>query len=140
MIVVLDTNVIISAFVSPSGPPAAIIDHWESDGFEVVTSRPLLEELERVLQYSRVQKYLTKSPREINRIVNRFKTAATVVEPQEKLTVIEQDPDDNRVLECAVAGMASYIISGNEHLLRIKKFSGIVILKPATFLTLISLE
>ena len=47
MIVVLDTNVIISALLSPSGPPAEIIDHWEADDFDVVTSPPLLSELKR---------------------------------------------------------------------------------------------
>lgn len=139
MIIVLDTNVIISALLSPSGPPAEIITHWEADQLEVVTSPPLLSELERVLQYQRVKKYLKRSPDEVAAFIKRLRRVATVVEPQLTLEVIEEDPADNRVLECAVAGGASYIVSGNDHLLKIKKYKEIVILKPAEFLTLLDL-
>jgi len=64
----------------------------------------------------------------------------SVVTPQMKLTVVEEDPADNRVLECAVLGGGSFIISSNKHLLRMKKYKAIVILKPTTFLTLIRLK
>ena len=139
MIIVLDTNVIISALLSPSGPPAEIINHWEADQFEVVTSPPLLSELERVLQYPRVKKYLKRPEGEVAEFITRFRRVATVVEPQLTLEVIEEDPADNRVLECAVAGAASYIVTGNDHLLKIKQYKEIVILKPAEFLTLLTL-
>jgi predicted nucleic acid-binding protein len=62
---------------------------------------------------------------------------ATFVDPQIKLDVIEDDPDDNRVLECALTGGATYIISGDTHLLNVKEYQGIVILSPAGFLTLL---
>jgi hypothetical protein len=139
MIIVLDTNVIISALLSPSGPPAEIINHWEADQFEVVTSPPLLGELERALRYPRVKKYLKRSPDEVAAFIKRLRRVARVVEPQLALEVIEEDPADNRVLECAVAGEASYIVTGNDHLLKIKKYKEIVILKPAEFLTLLNL-
>jgi putative PIN family toxin of toxin-antitoxin system len=137
MIIVLDTNVIISALLSPSGPPAEIINHWEADRFEVVTSPPLLSELERVLQYPRVQKHLSRSPDEIAAFTNRFRTVATVVEPQLSLEVIKDDPADNRVLECALVGGAAYIVSGNDHLLDLKDYREIVILNPREFLALL---
>lgn len=59
-------------------------------------------------------------------LLRRFGSAATVVEP---------DWADNRVLECAVAGEASYIITGDAHLLQLKEYRGIVILTPVEFLT-----
>jgi hypothetical protein len=58
----------------------------------------------------------------------------TLVEPESPLNVIDRDPPDNRVLECAVAASASYIISGGDHLLALGDYRGIVILKPADFL------
>lgn len=140
MIVVLDTNVIISALLSPTGPPAGIIDHWEVGQFDVVTSPSLLGELERALQYPRVRKYLKRSPEEVARFTQSFRRAASVVEPQFTLHVIEDDPADNRVLECAVAGGASYIVTGNNHLLKIKSYREIVILKPAGFLTVVRMK
>ena len=51
MIVVLDTNVLVSALLSPSGPPAAILRHWEAGEFDLFTSHPLVYELRPVLQY-----------------------------------------------------------------------------------------
>lgn len=137
MIVVLDTNVIISALLSPAGPPSAIINRWEDDQFEVVTSPPLLAELERALQYPRVKKYLKRSQDEVAAFVKRLKRVATIVEPRFTLQIIEDDPADNRVLECAVVGGASYIVTGNDHLLKVKMYREIVILKPAGFLALL---
>jgi hypothetical protein len=140
MTLVLDTNVIVSALLSPAGHPAEIINLWEAEKIEVVSSPPLLIELERVLQYPRVQKYLKRTQSDVDAFLRQFKKIAITVEPQMTLDIIKEDPADNRVLECAVAGEASYIISGNDHLLKIKEYKGIVILKPAEFLTLVDLE
>jgi hypothetical protein len=140
MTLVLDTNVIVSALLSPAGHPAEIINLWEAEKIEVVSSPPLLIELERVLQYPRVQKYLKRTQSDVDAFLRQFKKIAITVEPQMTLDIIKEDPADNRVLECAVAGEASYIISGNDHPLKIKEYKGIVILKPAEFLTLVDLE
>lgn len=139
MIVVLDTNVIISALLSTQGAPAEIIRRWEADEFEVVTSPPLLAELERALTYPQVKKYLKFSPAEIETFLTHLKTVATIVEPELTLNVIVQDPADNRVLECAVAGEAAYIVSGNTHLLELKEYQQIVILNPVGFLSTLKL-
>ena len=117
MLVVLDTNVIVSALLSSHGPPAEIIRHWEAERFEVLTSPAMLAELERVLAYPQIVRYLKLSQDEIVAFLRRMRTVAMVIEPTVTLEVIEADPDDNRVLECAVAGGASYIVSGDQHLL-----------------------
>ena len=139
MIAVVDTNVIITALLSPSGPPAEIIDHWEADHFDVFTSPPLLSELKRALQYARVKKYLKRAPDKVAAFTTRLGRVATLVEPQFTLDVIEDDPADNPVLECAIAGGASYIVSGDDHLLGLKAYAGIIILSPAAFLPLLGL-
>ena len=69
--------------------------------------------------------------------LDRYATFATVIEPQSELEVIEEDPDDNRFLECAIAGGASYIITGDNHLLELKEYQDIVILPPVGFLALL---
>ena len=134
MIVVLDTNVIVSALLAANGSPAEVIKRWEADEFDVVVSPPLLDELERAIQYPRVAKYLGLSQEAISSFLRRFAMVATVVEPQIRLEILEKDPDDNRVLECAIAGGASYIITGDKHLLERKEYQGIMILPPAGFL------
>jgi len=139
MIVVLDTNVIISSLLSAKGPPAEVIRRWEAGEFDVVTSPALISELERALTYPRVRKYLKFSDEEIEAFLKHLKTTAIVVEPQMALDVVEDDPDDNRVLECAVAGDATYIVSGNTHLIDLKTYEQIVILNPVGFLAALKL-
>jgi putative PIN family toxin of toxin-antitoxin system len=140
MIVVLDTNVIISSLLSSKGAPAEIIKRWEADEFDVAISPPLIDELNRALTYPRVRKYLKASEEELEAFLKHLRTAAIVVEPQMTVDVIQQDPDDNRVLECALAGGASYIVSGNTHLLELKEYEHIVILNPVGFLATLKLE
>jgi putative PIN family toxin of toxin-antitoxin system len=140
MIVVLDTNVIVSATLSVKGAPAEIIRRWEAEEFEVVTSPPLISEFERVLSYPRVRKYLKLSDEEIDGLQKRLRVVAVVVDPKFTLEIVEKDPADNRVLECAVAGEASYIVTGNTHLLELGEYQQIVILKPAAFLTVLNVE
>jgi putative PIN family toxin of toxin-antitoxin system len=135
MIVVLDTNVIISALLSTKGPPAKVIDRWEADEFEVAISKPLLDELERARGYDRVKKYFKDSQGIIKALLKRLKTVGVFVDPKIELHIIEDDPDDNRVLECALAANASYIISGDEHLLGLEEYKGIIINTSTGFLT-----
>jgi len=139
MIIVLDTNVIISSVLSLTGAPAKIIQRWEADEFEVITSPPLLEELERALNYERVRKYYKKPQEQIAALLKRLRVVATVVEPPFSLDVVQDDPDDNRVLECAIAGRASYVVTGNTHLLKLNEYKGIVIHTPVGFLAALEL-
>lgn len=70
------------------------------------------------------------------RIVHRLKAlakTAEIVRPTIALQVIGDDPDDDRVLDCAVAGKADLIVSGDRHLRRLKSFQGIGIVTPADF-------
>ena len=137
MIVVFDTNVVISALLSPKGSPAKVIDQWETEAFDLATSMQLLDELERALEYKRVKKYFKQPQEKINALLKRIRAVGIMVDPQFALNVVADDPDDNRVLECAVAANASYIISGDDHLLDLEKYQGIVVLPPAGFLTLL---
>ena len=144
MIAVLDTNVIVSALLSPKGPPAAIIiRRWEADELGVVISSALLVELRRVLEYEfeyeRKGTHIKAPQKTVAALVKRLETVAAVVEPQLSLDVIEEDPADNRVLECAVAGKAGFIVTGDAHLLKLKEYQGVVILNPAAFLVLAKL-
>jgi putative PIN family toxin of toxin-antitoxin system len=139
VIVVLDTNVILSALLSPNGAPGEIFSRWESDEFGVIISPGLLHELERALNYPKIAGRLKLAPEEASLFLSHFAAIATVVEPRVKLEAIVKDPDDNRVLECAVAGHAAYIVSGDKHLLELEEYMGIVILPPSGFLTVLDI-
>ena len=64
----------------------------------------------------------------------KLETISALVEPELSLNVVAEDPDDNRVLECAVSGRADYVISGDRHLLKLKEHGGIPILTAREFL------
>ena len=138
MVIVLDTNTIISALLSKSGAPAQVIDVWEAEKFDVAISAPLLDELARVLYYEKINKLLALSQVQIEALIKSLRRVAVFVEPREKITVIQADPDDDRVLECAVEAGADYIVSGGKHLLDLKEFRGIVILSAPAFLALLT--
>jgi uncharacterized protein len=64
-------------------------------------------------------------------LIERF---ARKVKPTERLYVVRDDPDDDRILECASAARSDYIVTGDKHLLELKKFRDIPIIKVADFL------
>jgi putative PIN family toxin of toxin-antitoxin system len=137
MLVILDTNVILSSLLSTQGLPAEIIWRWEAEKFDVAASPTLLAELEHALAYPKLKKHLEQSGEAISTLLKRFGMVASLVEPGSNLQVIERDPDDNRVLECAKASGAGFIVSGDEHLLARKEYEGIIIYSPAEFIILL---
>lgn len=132
--IVLDTNVVVSAFIDRHSPPAAILDAWDREAFGLIISMSLLVEYRRFLRYDKLQRYLYFTPAEMDAIVERFQRAGTLVTPTRSLHVIVDDPSGNIFLECASAGGADDIVSGDRHLLTIGTFEGISILRPSEFL------
>lgn len=128
--VVLDTNVLVSGLGWPRSLPGRIVDRAVHGRFVLVTSKPLLAELERVLAYPRLAKAID-GPSELVRLISEV---AVVVEPDREVTMIERDPADNRVLEAAVAASADYIVSGDTDLLEIGSFEGVRIVSPREFI------
>ena len=128
MRVVLDTNVLVSAFVFPGGPPEAVYRRALSGELTIVVSRPLLAELGRVL----VDKF-DWSPTYAEEVVAQLIRIGELVDPREAVDDIVDDPDDNRVLEAGAEGDADLIVSGDRHLLALGSWRHIPIVKPAEF-------
>ena len=126
--VVADTNIYISA-VMFGGLPGSVLDLGLLRVFTLVISPLLLDELQDKL---RVKFGVTAG--DAAAIRAKLEDAADVVNPQLTLDVVKDDPDDNRVLECAEAGGADYIVSGDRHLLQLKAHAGIPILTAQQFL------
>jgi putative PIN family toxin of toxin-antitoxin system len=133
MKVVLDANIYVSSLISTLGNPKQIINFWRNGAFEILISQPILEEVGRVLRYSRIVKRHKQGEEDIQRFLELLSTEAVWVEPKVTLAVIEDDETDNRYLECAAEGKGHYIISGDEHLLALGEYQGIIILSPAAF-------
>jgi len=90
----------------------------------------MLIELEEVLSRT---KFGFAKP-QLQRVVSLIIRTSEVIQPKTKINFVKEDPDDNKVLECAVDGNAEYIITGDRHLLKIKKYGNIKITNPSSFL------
>jgi putative PIN family toxin of toxin-antitoxin system len=127
--VVADTNVLVSALIFPGGPPEAFYRLALEGKIELVTSRPLLAELGRVLGDK-----FGWLPERAEEAIGQLLRLAEIADPQETIAEIEADPTDNRVLEAAAEARADAIVSGDRHLLALDSWRGITIRSPAAFL------
>jgi putative PIN family toxin of toxin-antitoxin system len=134
--VVLDTNVIISRYWSPRGIASKVLGLFERNAYNLVLSSDILADYHRVLRYPDIQAFHRMSDAEIDLALDELVRVCILVEPSERLAVVEEDPDDDKFIECAVAAGADYIVTGNKHLLKLGSFRGIQILRPALFLRL----
>ena len=137
MRVVIDTNVIVSAFLSPTGAPAQLLTHLEQEAFVLLVSEPILEEYQRALNYAKVRALHGMSRAAIGDVMDDMRATAVLVEPIERLDVVPQDRDDNKFFECAAAGDATYIVSGDAKVQAVGVFRGIVVVSPGLFLEIL---
>ena len=133
MKVVFDTNILISARLSMLGNPFKCLALAKVGVFESVTCREIIEEFEEKLRtkFDYPVGEARRSAEEIEKISHQVLLTRT-------LKVIEADPEDDMVLECAVIGGADYVVSGDRHLLDFGKFRNIEIIRAADFLTRIT--
>jgi putative PIN family toxin of toxin-antitoxin system len=134
---VLDTNVIVSAVLSGGSPPDLVLRAWRKEAFQLVTSAPLLRELEIVLRRDHIAGRLGWLPGDRRAFIGSLRGGAIMVIPEKRLEAVLADPSDNRVLEAAVAAQADYVVSGDQHLLTLKTCEGVQIVTPARFVAVL---
>jgi putative PIN family toxin of toxin-antitoxin system len=137
MRVVLDANIFISALISSQGNPAKILEKWQMRELEVVVSPAIIAEIERVTGYERLQKKYRRIREEREGLIDDLRNFATMVDPQQELSVVQADDSDNRYIECAIESGANFVVTGDPHLLDIGEYQGIPILTPAIFVVLL---
>jgi putative PIN family toxin of toxin-antitoxin system len=106
--VVFDTNVYFSAFTHPLGPPFRIWQKAVNRSFVLLVSPAILREIAHVLR-----DVLQWQEAEIVAQLKLVARVAEIVSPKVHLRVIAGDPTDDRILECALAGGAGLIVSGD---------------------------
>jgi putative PIN family toxin of toxin-antitoxin system len=128
MRVVADTNVLISALMF-GGLPGRFLELALGRRFTLLASKALLDELDEKLRGK-----FAVSESDALAIRAKLEGNARLADSDFRLNAVPDDPDDNRVLECAVAGKADSIVSGDRHLLRIGSYEGIAIVTVRQFL------
>ena len=131
MRVVLDTNVLMSAFISPTGTTARVRKLWLGGEFELVTSERQIEEFKRVSRYEHLQPRLKQG--EIGAFVNNLRKSALMPERLPNVD-LSPDPDDNHILAAALAGEAQYLVTGDKpDLLALGRVQGVRVLAVREF-------
>lgn len=134
MRVILDTNVLLGALISPHGPPDAIYRAWRAAHFELVTSTAQLDELRRVSRYPKLKTILPAH--RIGAMVNNMQRAIVLdALPPLPEGVEANDPNDVFLLAMALAGEADYLVTGDRRagLLQRGRIGRTRIVTPAAF-------
>jgi len=125
--VVFDTNVLISALVI-GGRAAEAVERVIAGRDQLVFSRPLLDELLSVLASK-----FSRDGEQLSRVALFLAEIGELVAPREEISLLADGPD-NRVLECAVAGRADAIVTGDRAMLEQRSFQGIAIVTLRDYL------
>jgi putative PIN family toxin of toxin-antitoxin system len=115
--IVLDTNVLLSGLAYPNGTPGRIVAAWDNHGFDLVLSRPQVQEIARVLAYSKIHKLLRWDKSRIEEFIRQLLLRAEVVDLAE--TTVD-DPDDAFILASLIASRADLLITGDQDLLALR--------------------
>ena len=134
---VLDANVFVSAAIHPAGPPGRITERFlRSETFSLVLSPGIVEEVLRALTYPKVRRYVR---RDLDAALwfEDLVVLAELVPGDALVSGVSTDPDDNKYLAAAVEGRATFVVTGDPHLLAVGQYEGIRIVSPRTFLDLL---
>ncbi len=141
--IVIDTNILVSAILTPKGNPAKILKLVLEGKFTLIISPAILEETQQVLRYPRLVKLMKKNKitrKEVYDFLGKMSKIAVITPGKIEIDAIPDDPADNKILACGLEGEADFIISGDHHLTDLKIFHGIKIVNPADFLKIIKIQ
>ena len=128
MRIVLDTNFLISAMQWDYSVSHKLLEKLIRDNAEMFITKEILEEFSEVLRRD-----FLYSEEETNNLIEIIIQFLVLVNPSKKINIVKEDPDDNKVIECAIESEAEFIISYDKHLLKLKEYNGIKIITPDDF-------
>jgi uncharacterized protein len=132
---VLDTNVLVSALISPGGPSAALVLELRGGAFELIASPRLLAELRDVLAREKFRRYVTEA--EAATYVELVRHEAQILnDPEPSPRPLSADPDDEYLVDLARVAAADVLVSGDAHLLELR--DRLPVMTPAEFLATLS--
>jgi len=132
MLVVVDTNTLISGLLQVNSKPAVIIQKWKEGKLQLISSELQIQELMRVSRYPKIKERI--KPSIIGRLINELRELSIMAEYLPTVDV-SPDPYDNYLLSMAEAGLADYLVTGDKRdLLSLKKYKGTVIISASAFI------
>lgn len=136
--VVLDTNVLISASFRKISPfPNQIYQALKSQQFILIMSTLILEEIEDVLNRKKILKRTHMKTHKRKQFIAEITDISVLVPGKIPVEAVKADPDDDKLIAAALEGKADYVVSGDKHLLNLKKYQGIKISSPRDFVKIL---
>ena len=136
---VVDTNILVRAVIMPHGTVGPVILRLRRGEYTLLYSHSLLEELVDVLNRPRIRDKYALTDEDIQTLIALILLRGEIVVPDKRITAC-RDPKDDKFLEVAVDGNAEVIVSGDQDLLVLNPFAGILILPPVSFLQMLDAE
>ena len=130
--VTADSNIYISA-LNFGGLPDKLLDLARGGEIQLAVSEAIMDEVSRVLRdkFGWSKDAIAQARAQIAEFTERVK-------PERRIAAVQEDPTDNRILECAVTGSSEYLVTGDKHLLKLGEFATTRIVKPAEFLEILA--
>lgn len=135
MLVVLDTNVLLSALRTDTTPPAMVFDAWRAGSFLLVTSTEQIDEFKRAARYAKLRAILPRSA--VGRVVNQLRAADVLLERLRRAGQ-SPDPGDEYLLAMASAAGADFLVTGDRPLLALRRVGGTRIVSPRRFAAILA--
>jgi uncharacterized protein len=132
---VFDTNVLLSALFSLTGPPFRCLALARTGAVESVTCQRILDEF--------VEKLVDKfgfTPERARQAAQEVCDLSALVTVAGQLKVVTADPDDDVIVECALTASAEYVVTGDRHLIDMERYAGVQMVRPARFVELVAAE
>src|SRR3989344_242897 len=125
MNIAADTNFLVSATQWNYSVSHKLLQKLIINNVEIFTTKEVLDELAEVLKRD-----FLYNEEEIKNILERVLQFVTLVTSSKKIDIVKEDPDVNKIIECAIESNADYIISYDKHLLKLKEYENIKIITP----------
>jgi hypothetical protein len=132
MKIAVDTNFLVSATQWDYSVSHKLLERLIRSNTEIFTTKEILDEFAEVLKRD-----FLYNEADIENLLEKILQFLTLVSPSMKIDVVKEDADDNKIIECAIESKAEYILSYDSHLLKLKEFKGIKIIKPEEVIGLI---
>lgn len=135
---VIDTNLFVSGLFAEEGPTSQLHDLWLDKKIHLAVSEEILQEIRKTLQKPYFHEMLFVFEGEEEEIIELIREKSqTITHDRYKIDKIKEDPTDNKFLACALETKADYIVSGDNHLLKLKHYHGILIVDAKTFVKIV---
>ena len=125
MVITFDTNVLLSATLWDGSVAQKLLFDLIRQRIKIYSTTEILSEYQEILRRD-----FNFSDEEISEIMEKVLAFVTLVSPQTKIKAVKDDPDDDKIIECALESQSKYIITYDKHLLNLKEFRGIRVIKP----------